>query len=430
VNGRLTPPEEFLNSSSVRVRLPTHVPVRSGPDKEFRNSSGSFGSSPATLTDPVNAFIQRPQSVFVRRALFQIHLWVGISVGVYIFIVGVTGAALVFRIDMQRASHPELFTPSATGPLADPVTILEHVRDAYPNGRVSGIDAPTSLRPTYLAYVSSGNDFATILIDPVTAEVLGELPDESFVRTLQDLHFDLLAGRTGRVVNGIGAALLLVMCLTGLVIWWQGAGKWRRGLAVDFGRNWKRITWDLHSAIGFWSLLLVAMWAVTGIYFAFPSQFRAAVNAISPVTVSRSPQSARPVAGATDASWRDQIARARDHAPGQFVARVVLPSSDRAAFLAMFSPTAPTPIGTPLTSVYLDRFTGARLQEPARGARSAGDVVMDWVGPLHVGSFGGNAIRVAWLVLGLAPPMLFVTGFLMWWTRVVRPHRARVLATT
>jgi uncharacterized iron-regulated membrane protein len=55
---------------------------------------------------------------------------------------------------------------------------------------------------------------------------------------------------------------------------------------------------------------------------------------------------------------------------------------------------------------------------------------MDWVGPLHVGSFGGNAIRVAWLVLGLAPPLLFVTGFLMWWTRVVRPQRARVLATT
>jgi uncharacterized iron-regulated membrane protein len=356
-------------------------------------------------------------------------LWVGISFGVYVFVVGVSGAALVFRIDMQRALHPNLFTPSGSGPLADPVMILERVRDAYPNRRVSGIDAPTSARPTYLAYVTSGNDFATILVDPVTARVLGELPDRSFVRTLQDLHFDLLSGRTGRIVNGIGAALLLVMCLTGLVIWWQGTSKWRRGLTVDFERNWKRITWDLHSAAGFWTLLLLAMWAVTGIYFAFPSQFRSAVNAVSPVTVSRPPQSARPVAGDAEASWRDQIARARRYAPDQFVARVVLPSSDRAAFLVMFSPTAPTPIGRPLTSVYLDRYTGAHLQEPSRGPRSAGDVVMDWVGPLHVGSFGGNSVRVAWLVLGLSPPMLFVTGFLMWWTRVVRPQRARLVAT-
>jgi uncharacterized iron-regulated membrane protein len=389
-----------------------------------------FGPCPARLTDPVNAFIQRPQSVFLRRVLFQIHLWVGISLGVYIFVVGVTGAALVFRIDMQRASYPDLFTPSGPGPLADPPTILEHVRDAYPNGRVSGIDAPTSARPTYLAYVSSGNDFATVLVDPVTARVLGELPARSFVRTLQDLHFDLLAGRTGRVVNGIGAALLLAMCLTGVVIWWQGAGKWRRGLTVDFGRNWKRINWDVHSAVGFWSLLLIAMWAVTGIYFAFPSQFRAAVNWLSPVTVARAPSSRQPDAGSAPASWRDLIARARTHVPDQFVARVVLPSSDTGAFLVMFSPTAPTPLGTPLTSVYLDRFTGARLQESRRGPRTTGDVLMDWVGPLHVGSFGGNTVRVAWLVLGLSPPLLFVTGFLMWWTRVVRPQRARVLATT
>jgi uncharacterized iron-regulated membrane protein len=430
VNGRLTPPEELLNSSSVGVRRRVTFFAHNDPDKQFRNSSGWFGARPATLADPVNAFIQRPQSVLLRRALFQVHLCVGVASGLYIFIVGVTGAALVFRIDLQRASYPQLFTASAAGPAADPVTILEHVRDAYPTGRVSGIAAPTSARPTYLAYVATGNDFATVLVDPVTARVLGELPARSFVRTLQDLHFDLLAGRTGRVVNGIGAALLLVMCLTGLVIWWQGARTWQRGLTVDFSRNWKRINWDFHSAVGVWTLLLVAMWAATGIYFAFPSQFRAAVNRISPVSVSRAPQSVRPSAGAADAPWRDQLARARGHAPGQFVARVVLPSSERAAFLVMFSPTVPTPLGTPLTSIYLDRVSGTRLQEPARGARTAGDLVIDWVAPLHVGNFGGNAVRVVWLVLGLSPPLLFVTGFLMWWTRVVWPQRARVAAIT
>jgi uncharacterized iron-regulated membrane protein len=51
---------------------------------------------------------------------------------------------------------------------------------------------------------------------------------------------------------------------------------------------------------------------------------------------------------------------------------------------------------------------------------------MAWVSPLHVGSFGGAGVRVAWLVLGLMPPVLFVTGFTMWWTRVVRPRGARV----
>jgi len=45
---------------------------------------------------------------------------------------------------------------------------------------------------------------------------------------------------------------------------------------------------------------------------------------------------------------------------------------------------------------------------------------MAWLTPLHVGSFGGNGVKVAWLLLGMAPPVLFLTGFIMWWTRVVR----------
>ena len=170
----------------------------------------------------------------MRRALFQVHLWVGVLVGLYVFLVCLTGAALVFRLDMQRIVHPQLFTPSAGEP-AEAIAILDSLKAHYPRYRISGIDAPTTGRPTYLAYVMDGERFLTVLVDPVTATVLGELPERSIVRTLQDLHFDLLAGRTGRVVNGAGALLLLVLCVTGVVIWWPGIANWRRGFVVTRG---------------------------------------------------------------------------------------------------------------------------------------------------------------------------------------------------
>jgi uncharacterized iron-regulated membrane protein len=249
------------------------------------------------------------------------------------------------------------------------------------------------------------------------------------VRTLQDLHFDLLGGRTGRVINGIGAMVLALMGVTGLVIWWPGRSHWRRSLVVDVRRNWKRITWELHSATGFWAAALVLMWAVTGVYFAFPSAFRSTVNWMSPITVSRAPQSSAPI-GRAPLPWRRLIDEAQRQAPGQHVARVVVPSSDRAAFLVQFSPVRPTPLGADLLSVYLDQYSGSVLTQASLATRTAGDVVMAWVAPLHVGSFGGIGIRIAWLVLGLAPPLLFVTGFIMWWTRVVRARWIRVAQPT
>ena len=363
-----------------------------------------------------------------RRLIFQVHLWIGVATGLYIFVVCVSGAALVFRIDMQRALYPGLFTPSAAGPVADPVDVMESVKNAYPVDRVSGIDAPTTARPTYLAYSTSGNRFRTLLLDPVTATLLGELDDRSFVRDLQDLHFDLLGGRTGRIVNGIGALCLVTMCLTGAVIWWPGRANWRRGLTVDFTRQWKRVNWNLHSAVGFWSVVFILMWAVTGAYLAFPSAFRSMVNRLSPVSVTRAPQSSPRAGQAPTPTWREQMDQARRHAPGQHVARVVLPFDDKAAFLVMFSSVRPAPPGADLTPVYLDQYTGALLASAAPSARTAGDVILAWVAPLHVGNFAGNGVRVVWFVLGLAPPLLFVTGFTMWWTRVVRPRSLRASA--
>jgi uncharacterized iron-regulated membrane protein len=109
--------------------------------------------------------------------------------------------------------------------------------------------------------------------------------------------------------------------------------------------------------------------------------------------------------------------------PDQHVARVIPPANGKGAFLVTFSRVKPSPVGpADLTSVYLDQYTGAVLATQQSEAKTAGDVVMAWISPLHVGNFGGLPIRIAWLVIGLAPAALFVTGFIMWWTRVVRPR--------
>ncbi len=379
--------------------------------------------------------MRSPGSPFARWrwAFVQVHLWLGLVSGLYLSLVCVTGAALVFRIELQRTWYPRLFTPSAPGVLVDPATVMDHVQRAYPAARLAGVDVPTTERPTYLAYATSGSDFLTVLIDPATARVLGELPDRSFVRTIQDLHFDLLAGQTGRIVNGIGAGCLLTMCVTGLVLWWPVRGQWRRAFSIDVRRSWRRLVWDLHRAIGVWTLAALIMWAITGLYFIFPSPFRAVIRSISPLSSTRPPTSGpAPVASGPAASasatpaarptWRALIERARQERPGQHVARVVVPSSAQAAFQVLFSEESPTPVGRgTLTSVYLDQFTGDVLPTTST-RRTPGDAMVSWLGALHVGHFGGLATKVAWVAFGLAPPLLFFTGFVLWWTRITRPR--------
>jgi uncharacterized iron-regulated membrane protein len=336
-----------------------------------------------------------------------------------VVVISVTGAALVFRIDLQRAAYPHLFTPRAVGPLADPLTIMDSVSRAYPDQRLSGVDAPTTGRPTYLAYVTTPGSFTTVLIDPVSAEVLGELPEKSWIRSLQDLHYDLLGGRTGRMINGAGAAAILVMCVTGVVIWWPGRKAWWRALTIDVSRRGPRLLWEIHRAAGIWTVLLIVMWATTGVYFAFPAQARAIVGALSPLTTSRSPSSQPPPGGVTTPGWRAMIDNARRLHPDGHVARVVLPIGERGSFLVMFASRSPTPTRETLEPVYLDRFTGQQLMAESP-APSMGDVIVRWIAPLHIGTFGGGVVRAIWFMAGLIPAVLFVTGSAVWWNRLSR----------
>ena len=50
------------------------------------------------------------------------------------------------------------------------------------------------------------------------------------------------------------------------------------------------------------------------------------------------------------------------------------------------------------------------------------DTILYWIASVHFGRFGGAATKITWFAIGMIPPILFLTGTLMWWNRVIRPR--------
>jgi len=101
---------------------------------------------------------------------------------------------------------------------------------------------------------------------------------------LLDLHDNLLAGETGRRVNGVAAFAIVALAATGLVIWWPGIKTWRRSLTLPRGLGWQRTFWHLHSMIGFWTFAFTLVFALSGAYFGFPAMFQARADRLNPTT--------------------------------------------------------------------------------------------------------------------------------------------------
>ena len=116
---------------------------------------------------------------------------------------------------------------------------------------------------------------AWLLVMSVTGSAIvlrSKFPDGSF-EWLVRLHGSLLAGSTGQLLNGVGAASLVVLALTGAIVWWPGRAHWRRSLRVDWDARFPRLNWDVHSAFGFWFLPFVMLWGASGLYLSQPQLF-------------------------------------------------------------------------------------------------------------------------------------------------------------
>ena len=106
------------------------------------------------------------------------------------------------------------------------------------------------------------------------------------VSKLLELHDDLLAGPTGRSINGVGALLIVVIAVTGIVVWWPGIRTWRRSLTVQRNTGWRRFIWTLHSMLGFWSFGFILLFAISGAYLGNPERFQDFADRIEPLTAA------------------------------------------------------------------------------------------------------------------------------------------------
>jgi uncharacterized iron-regulated membrane protein len=305
-------------------------------------------------------WISHPQTVWLRKAIFQIHMWSGIGIGLYVFVVSVTGSIVVYRNELYSAATREPIVVAPSGPRLTDDELKAAATRAYPGSTVDGVRAGRNPNQAVSISLESSAGHKERLFNPYNGEDLGDAVPLGIrvVSKLLELHDDLLAGDTGRKVNGIGALLLIVLALTGIIVWWPGIKTWRRSLTLHKNVGWRRFTWDLHSMVGFWTLGFTVLFALSGAYLGNPQPFQDLADRIQPLT---------------DANADSRIV-------------------DKVIYW--------------LAYLHFGRINGIGI--PCRGP-----------------GLCDQATKFAWAIAGLAPAVMFVTGLVMWWNRVVRKKLRR-----
>jgi uncharacterized iron-regulated membrane protein len=371
----------------------------------------------------LRTFVLHPRKLWLRRAFFQIHLWAGVLLSLYVVMIAITGSILVFRTELTRALLPNTLTPYAPDRTAAIATVLDRFQAAYPGATLETIQMPSRPMPAFLLFAADSHHHPfTLLADPVTANLT--LQPRTWIYWTYELHANLLLGEThGVQINGIGAVCLLLLLITGFVLWWPGIRIWTRGLRVSLRHNWRRINYDAHSTIGFWTLLIVFWWALSGMYFAWYRQVAAVVAVVSPIKGMLSPVAApQPEPVPDRASLQHLLISIHNASPSGKLFSLSDPLLSGQTVYALVDLREPGDFSH--RDIITLSTTNARILTIWHYGenQTAGDWFLWAMHPLHFGTLWGRSVKILWALLGLAVALLAITGLLMYWNRFLR-HR-------
>lgn len=361
------------------------------------------------------------------RTLWRnLHRWLGLFIGAWFALVGLSGAILVFEDEVDAWLNPQLLVDADSGVTLAPHVIADKAVEAFPLSRVERIRPPREPREVYRVtlrmapHLRTGSPRVEAMFGTASGKLLGVREADAigitrpyWMRTLYEFHRNVLLGNFGSNIVGLAGFLLMTAALSGFATAWpRNRNGWWRLVRVKLRAGLTRILFDVHRSSGVALFALLMLATVTGSSLVYVNYARDIVNVFSPVA----PFPVIPWRETPPDDWPsfERVVDVVQQAFPQHAMREIhLPSKPTAGYLFYLKLAGDVHrLGD--TIVWVHPGSGDILFERSARNRTRGESVMHWLFPLHSGTAFGLAGKISMCVTGLAMLLMFPTGLWVW----------------
>ena len=355
----------------------------------------------------------------LRTCLFWTHLVTGLTVGIIIAVLSLTGMVLAFRAEILSYTEAHLRTVPSTEVTAQPLAIsaiLDHVHHVYPQQKIQSVMIKQDPQATIV--VTLEKPIGVRYVHPYTGLILGgNSAGAVFLKQVEGLHrwLGLQEGPlkpVGHHIKGISTMVLMFLLLSGLYLWWPF-----KTLRLKTASLTPATYWNWHTALGFWFAPVLLVITITGIIISYTW----ANNLLYLMTGSPVPPSKkeRPAHDSTFPETIDRLVSTSKNKTSDWVSLTLRPSEDGKPVKVMIEMPAPGDIKA-YSQLTLDPQSGQTLKWEPVESQSLGRKARTWARYLHTGEAGGLVGKALAFVASGVGVMLVITGFLLSWKRFSR----------
>lgn len=370
----------------------------------------------------------------VRSVILAVHLWAGLILGLLLAVICLSGSAVVLINDCERWIYAD--SSRITPGRASYDAVVADLAAAHPGWEPAWyVTAATtgSVDTVWMEEeVAEGHGrMFRVFVDPGSGALLGSTRDGTAAAVLgwlADLHMTLLAGLVGMLVVASAGLVLVGFVLTGLWLWWPGLRRVGSALRVRWSAGGFLRHYDLHRTIGLVAAPAFVVIAVTGTMFYFQWTrelvFAGLGGQRGELRSWMRPEADQPTVEPRQGPTLplDALAaRAEAAGPGLRVSAIATHTHEphepwyvQCTFPGDLDPVAGSVIA------HIDPWNGALVELEDGRSGSPGRWVTHHYWALHAGWWGvpgtwwGWVLRACYIVIGLAPTVLLITGIGIW----------------
>ena len=208
----------------------------------------------------------------LKKTFFQIHWFLGITAGLILSLMGVTGAIYSYEQQILKWINQDSYTVQVENRAKlNPAEIYQHFHNTAPELKINSITVASAASESSSINVAKegARRGLTMMINPYSAEMLPEIKGREFFAFIQQLHRNLTVGPVGKQITGACTLMLIFFVLSGLYLRWPKKHTWRQWFAVKPKLRGRNFIWDLHAVVGTWVIIFYLIFAMTGLYWSY-----------------------------------------------------------------------------------------------------------------------------------------------------------------
>lgn len=374
----------------------------------------------------------------MKKIFKKIHLWLSVPFGLIISIICLTGATLVFEKELTRAGNPHLYTveyKEGSKPLKPSEIIARISQQTGDTLKISSLQVAGNPKEAWMVSFTNAGQ-RQLSVNPYSGEINGWVEGNSFFQTVRKLHRWLLdapaqkgASSTGKTIVGITTLLMVVILISGIVLWWPRTRKsLQNRLKVSCTKGSFRFWYDSHVSLGFYVTIFLLVMALTGLTWSF-RWYRTGFYALFGAPTEQPKQSAPAHEDNNKKEKKNEPERlnylAWDAALAELQNRYetygTIQLSKNSAQVIQSGKQKGDTASFDIHTGNITEIKVYNIDEQPMSNKMKGLIYS-----LHTGQWGGMLTRIIYFLSAFIGGILPLTGYYLWIKRINRKHRRNV----